>query len=555
MIEQKFYKTTCPFCLYGCGLVISELNRGNYFLRKIEYNNSSSINEGRLCARGNMATRIIDDTQRATQPRYNGIKKTWDEALNNIAQELKKFDSQEIAITFDGNNTNEELALIFNFAEKHKIENLAASYLEPELFFRYIISEEIPWASLSDLEKSQVFLILGNIFAKSPMIAKPILDAKYKDRRHKIYYIDSVKTRLAGFANKFLLTEVGAEPLALLTLIAEVYKDSKNERRISFDKNYSTLKKLLPQIYEKLKITPDEIREIARSLLEAEESTILVSLDCGKSDEPLLISTLSQTLAVLLAQKTKILFPAKLRLPHGKVAFGQILEKIQRQEIKALVNFGDFFPYYYPQFYSTFENLSLFVATGSYKNESFNYGWFLPVASILEKAGSYNTLWGKAELSPLAKPISGSKTISEIINFISKPDEKKLKLEPFKILAPEEILEQSFKFAEEFNSTQEFKVMGEESAIGYRGLFEDDKKFLYLSPSAAQAVRVNNYQRVKLITENTEFEFQVVIRDIGNNHTGIISVNTPENRVLFPVNIDKLTKEIIIKPLRCRIEI
>ncbi|MEO0072866.1 MAG: hypothetical protein ABIK10_05485 [candidate division WOR-3 bacterium] len=549
MEHEKIYQTTCPFCLYGCQLSIKEVNKANYRIRTLEYNSKAGINNGRLCARGNMAVRVLESPQRAVRPKLNGENTNWSLALETIKQQLSQFNPNEIAVTYDINNTNEEVALIFGFCKKNKINNLSSSYLEPEAIFRYRVFSETKSVDFSDLQDSQVFLIIGNIFAKTPLIAKPILDSKYKDRNHRIYYIDSIKTRVAGFAHKFLQPKVNAEPLVLLALIAEVCSKIHNKTKIISEKDYTLLKKQLSRIYEITQVAPQDIKEVAEGLTNLDRGTIILSLDYAKTEEPVLVSGLAQILAGLLDKK-KIVFLALALPPIGQISFGELFRKLKAGEIKALINFGEIFPYYYPQIFMELEKLPLVVHTSPFQNKTFNSGWALPVPSILEKGGSITTLWGETSINPVASPVSGARKITDILGSISDVQEVKLSTSAFGRLNPDEIFYSALNYLESFSADDQFTVIGEESAIGYRGYLEPEEQILYINPQTAIRNQISNLNSVKLKTPEYEISVRVSYRESIPNNVGVIPVNTPKNRRLFPMSIDNLTQEIIIKPIK-----
>ncbi|MCS7258384.1 MAG: hypothetical protein NZ601_03320 [candidate division WOR-3 bacterium] len=547
MILEKINKTTCPFCLYGCELTVKEINKANFRIRQVEYDSLLGINKGRLCARGNMAVNILENRRRAVRPKLNGVSMSWANALETIKQALKKFRPEEVAITYDVNNTNEELKEIYQFCKSNNITNLASSYLEPEIVFRYTISEDVKYGHFSDLEESKVFLIVGDVFTKSPLIAHPILEAKYKDRAHRLYYIDSVKTRIAGFAHKFLWVPVSAEPLALLAIIAEIYKSS--ESKIISEKSFNQLRKLLPKIYELIKVNPEDIKEVAQSLINLDPGTILVSFDYAKTQDPLLIWSLGQILQILLGNNKKIIYTALAQTPKGLISFGELFEKLKSGNIKVLINFGDIFPYWYPQVHSELDRLSLLVLTSPFRYESYNQGFLLPTASILEKAGTINSLWGQSKLSPLASPIDGSKTTSEILKAISEFSTEDIEIKTKIQLDINKVYERALNFIESFSCDDRFTVIGSESPIGYRGYFDSEEEVLWINSKTAVRYQIVSFSKIKLITDNYENEFKIKITDGQLSNVGMVLVNTPKNRKFFKLEIDNLTKEIIIKPV------
>ncbi|MEO0091704.1 MAG: hypothetical protein ABIK61_03225 [candidate division WOR-3 bacterium] len=546
-IESKLIKTTCPLCQYGCELSINEINRGGFIIRKIEYDHNTLVNQGRLCARGNLATRILEDNKRLTYPLLNNNPISWNDAITQISTSLNKFSADEIAITYDINNTLEELSLIFNFTQQLKTETVLRSYLEPEAFFNYTI-DKVKYAELKDISSAKVFLIIGDIFSKSPVIAKPILDAKYADRNHRLYYIDSVKSKLAGFANKFIQVKPGTEPILLLALIGMMGKTAKE---VLGDKNVSTIKKILPQLIAICGVNINDIEEIAHTFTTLSPGIVLASLDWAKTDDPFLFATLAQLLSIVSPGNKKFCGLSLTSLPLSKTSMGEVIEKIDQGKIKALINFGEIFPFYYPNIFDSLNKLKLFVTTTTYKYPLAIPNYTLPVPSLLEKSGTIYSLWDKSTLKPLAQPISGSKSIAEIIDLL-KPNipQSRPRLTIKTSVNLENLINKSISYAEHQMvsskiSEDELIVLGEESAFGYRGILDNDTK-IKINPLTAQRLQIKLGNKVKLTVDNKSKEFIADITDDVPLNTVSIPVNTADNRALFPIKIDNFTKEIII---------
>lgn len=544
-IESKLHKSTCPFCLYGCGLSVNQTSRGSFTLRKVEYDREASVNQGRLCARGNAATHVLDDKRRLTSPLLNNKKIDWVTAISQIKSQLKSFSPKEIAITYDLNNTTEELAAISGFAHELKIDSVARAYLEPEAFFSYGLPE-VKHAALSDINEAKVILIVGDVFGKTPVISKPILDAKYADRNNRLFYIDSVKTKIAGFANKFLWAKPGTEPLLLLALIVKAGKAAKI---VIGDNNFNKLRRLLPQLSELSGVADQSLEEVIQGLLSIPKGVILASMDFGKTDDPLLLSSLVQLLTVVLPGDKKFCSPALASVPLGKIGFGDIIDNIQQGKTKALINFGNLFPFYYPALIPTLSNLKLFITTSIYLNNLPFDNMILPVPSLLEKYGTINTLWDRVILKPLAEPVSGTKPISEIIKQLAG-DLNKSKPTFTSNIAIDEIINRGVNFAKHYKKSDEISVLGEESAFGYRGIYANDSDILKVNPLTASKYEIKQDNSVKLLVDGKEKSFTAKITTSVTVDTITISVDKPDNRELFPIRIDNLTKEIIIAPAK-----
>jgi len=546
---SKITNTVCPFCLYGCDLSLNTSNRGDFLIRKIEYDSQSAINQGRLCARGNLANTIIDDKKRLTSPLFNNKKIDWVIASSQISHQLKEYTPREIAITFDVNNTLEELDSIFSLANALKVENIACSYLEPETFFNYSLPD-VKYAELKDIEQAKVILIIGDVFSKIPLLAKPVLDAKFRDRNNRLYYIDSVKGRIAGFANKSLLVKPGTEPLLLLALIGIIGKTTKN---IIGEKNYRAVRKAIPSIVEVCGVSESEIEEVAKSITSLSNGVILASVDFGKTDDPLLFSALSQLLQIVTPNDKKFCAPALVSLPNGKNKFGELINAVNQGKVKAIINFGDIFPDYYPIVSSKLQNLKFFASTTTRLHNLTRPNWVLPVPSLLEKAGTIKTLWGKANIKPLAEPVNGSKSISEIIEKIVPDIEltSKSRINDKIMLNIDEVIERAINFlVSKKESTNEITILGEESAFGYRGMLLEQANHIKINPINAEQLGLNQTDSLKVVTNTAEKVFITNITNAVPINTVSVNTDSKENRSLFPMQIDSITNDIIISPAK-----
>ena len=103
--NEEISHTICNFCSSLCNVrVISRTNNGNKRVVKLEGNPNSTLNRGKLCARGQSGLRQTYDKERLKTPliRVEGAKRgenkfrtaTWEEAWKYIADKQKKADIQ-----------------------------------------------------------------------------------------------------------------------------------------------------------------------------------------------------------------------------------------------------------------------------------------------------------------------------------------------------------------------------------------------------------------------------------------------------------------------------
>ncbi|MFQ6122719.1 MAG: formate dehydrogenase subunit alpha, partial [Dehalococcoidales bacterium] len=111
-------KTTCPYCGVGC-----QMNLGIKDERviRVSGDRDNEVNRGRLCVKGRFGVaEFIRHPERLTNPlmRQNGklAEVTWDEALNEVASRLGRYQPDEIAVISSAKCTNEENYVIQKLA-------------------------------------------------------------------------------------------------------------------------------------------------------------------------------------------------------------------------------------------------------------------------------------------------------------------------------------------------------------------------------------------------------------------------------------------------------
>lgn len=543
--QQDLGSTTCPFCLYGCELSLKQISG---ITQVIEYLPKAKINQGRLCARGNAAPFVLNHKQRLAYPLYANREISWQKAKEILISNLKSCRQDEIAITFDKGLTKEEFNLVSELATKLGIVNFACSYLEPELYFSYIL-EDSQIGELADIEKAQVFILIGDVFGQTPVIAKSILNQRYADRTNRIFVIDSVPTHTAGFADKFLKCKPSTEPLVVLVLHSLVTGKIKGIE--------------LEQVAEVASVPAPDIEEVAKSLSNFNSGLIINAMNFGRQENPYLLSLAAQTLATKSGKRKFLGTGESVPWGLGKENFGSIFNKIKEGKIKVLINFGDYFPFYYPQIQTDLAKLDGFIATALFRPTHFKKGLFLPCPSNLEKDGIVKTLWGETKINKTMEPLSGSKMIAEIIEWLLIESSNKQKIdeaEKRKLVTVREVYEQAreyLNFKKQMskatqNKTNELTLIGEKPAIGFLNIF-DNEDIIKINSGDANRFKLKDHEPVKVVTEN--FETTLIVKTTGEIPEGIalVGANRIENRQLFKMVIDKATNNVIFPPTEVKV--
>ena len=533
--------TTCPFCLYGCELAI--VSSVNNYVRNVEYLPDAKINQGRLCPRGNAASIILGDKKRLTNPIYQNRAINWTQALEIINKTIKNVDTSKIAITFDKNFTQEEFDSIKGLADGLGIENFASSYLEPDYYFSYKV-EDCPKAKLTDIEKAKVFVLIGDVFAQTPVISKPILNARYADRNNRIFVIDSISTRTAGFADKFMLCRPGTESLVILAMSSYLSGKIKGLE--------------IETIAEISGVSVSLIEEVANSFSSINPGVIVEANNFGREDNPYLYALAGQILTLKGGDGKKFLGLGEASSALGKDSYGNIHNRIKDGQIKTLLNFGDSFPFAYPQLEADLNRLDSLFSTALFRPQKPMPGPILPCASNLEKNGTINTLWEETKIHKTLEPASGSKTFAEIIEKLESVHGSSAKSagssDENKPITTREIYEQArlhleSKKQKATDKNDRLLLLGDKPAIGFLNIF-DKENIIKINPLDCINLKLKEDRPVKVSTEIHETE--LIIKKTNQVPQGIalVGVNRIENRNLFPMVIDNPTNNVIFPPTK-----
>ena len=109
-MKVEYVPTSCPYCATGCGIYLV-VKDGR--IVGVEPWKEHPVNEGKNCPKGRSAHEFLYGKERLERPliRENGEfgEATWDEALELIAERLKKAKSEEVGFVSSCKLTNEDL--------------------------------------------------------------------------------------------------------------------------------------------------------------------------------------------------------------------------------------------------------------------------------------------------------------------------------------------------------------------------------------------------------------------------------------------------------------
>ncbi|MGQ9464952.1 MAG: molybdopterin dinucleotide binding domain-containing protein [bacterium] len=493
-------KTLCPFCSFGCelGIVFDDFG-----IKGVEYLKDTP-NGGRLCPRGSASVLYLNHPKRLSVPVYKDRYIGWE----NIKKELKTVleNPEKVAVAMDRNLTIEEENLVFNFCHRYKIKNLVSTYLEPESFLDFFIIDEREPVGLEDIEKSQILIVIGDVFNYAPMISKNIISWKFADRNNRLVVIDSLRTHTSYFASDFLMTKPGTEAIVLFTLMGEKFADGEPGE--------------LTGIPEKA------IQNIGKDFKSAKNGLIIVSMPFAHSYEPRLLAEGTKRLSEYSGKKVMPVFEF---IHHKRLnPFGRILNLIKEEEIRYIINFGELFPFYYPQLDKDISGIKIY----STSTLRFNDFVQLPSALNMEKSGTILTTFGKRSFEGRIMPASGAKSISQIFEVFGLETDGSAtenNVEDRRV----DIKDGMKRIGEKIRQNRDgvFVLFGEKVSYYYMGLL--DKPILKINPHDAQKIGLKQKDHVFVESPKNRVSMQIKITSDVPQGVLFTQPETPEVRGLF----------------------
>lgn len=495
-------QTVCPFCSFACefGVVFDDFG-----IKGVEYIKEGSSG-GRLCPRGSAAAFYLNHPRRLSMPIKNGKTLDWPRATKELNKAFEK--PKNVAVTFDRNITVEEYQSIIDFSDKMGVENIASTYFEPEAFLTKFLDDQF---SIDEIDNAQMIIVLGDLFNQTPMISRSLIKWKLSDRKNRLVVIDSINSHTAFFASDFLKVTVGTESLLLLALAKENLK--------GIDVSVATG-------------IPESItKDISQSFKDARPGLIICVLPFGHAYDPLLFAEGISRLSEFSKKKVVPFF--EFAGFNGNQHFGSIIDLIKKKKIKHLINFGELFPYYYPQLQRDLKTVNI-VTTSPLK---YNSNTALPAALNLEKKGTILTTFGKKNLTGDIRPASGAKTVNEILALIKDVGAKGKSLQTPEVKI--DIKARARKLFEKAmipKKKKTFKLVGEKIAYNFLEFFEKER--IKLNPLDARELGIQSCDIVSVKSKCGNVERAVKLTKDIDRGIVAVPVETPEVRGLFDFEIN-----------------
>ncbi|MBN2620456.1 hypothetical protein JXB22_05125 [candidate division WOR-3 bacterium] len=493
-------RTVCPFCNYGCefGIVFNDFG-----IAGIEYMKEGSSG-GRLCPRGSAAAMYLNHKQRLSVPFKQNAPYDANKMLKDLKRIIEK--PEQMAITFDRNITIEEYQAIIGFCRAVGIDRVASAYLESESLLKRCASGTF---QISDVNSADTVCIIGDIFSHTPMCSKAFIEWKRAHRKHRLIVIDSIHTHTSSFASDFIKVMPGTESLLFFALAHEDIKGI--------------------DVSEHTGISRDRIAEISGLMKNAKQGLIAVCLPSARTYDPLLFVEGLKRFSSFYSAKVAPF--VEFQGFEGNRCFGAIMEDVKKGTVKQIINFGELFPFYYPQIVRDMKKVPIF-ATSPLKWNGYT---MIPGALNLEKKGTINTLFGPRDLSGVIAPPSGSQDVVSFLAGIKKSDPSQTALaEPDPAI---DIVAQAQRLIDQ-KTTKKKKALtlfGEKTAYHFLGLF--DHGSLKINPHDAQELGIKAHDIITVKSKQGAIDIDAAVTADVDPGIVAIPVEEPHVRALFNYDI------------------
>lgn len=284
-------RTTCPYCGVGCQISLHIKN--GRIMNSVPFI-SSIPNKGQLCVKGRFGiAEVVHHPERLTSPliRRKGkfAEASWDEALDLVAEKLKKYKGSNSALISSAKITNEEQYVAQKFARvvmgTNNVDNSSRSCHAPsiagmgESFGISAMTNSIDEIS----EAACIFVIGSNTTSGHPVLSLEIKQAVSNGAT--LIVADPREIRLCQWADTWLQHVPGSD-VALLMGMMRVITDETladmsfiEERCEDFHEFKESLKKFnLDFVKKTTGVSKSKIEKAARFFASKKPATIIYGM-------------------------------------------------------------------------------------------------------------------------------------------------------------------------------------------------------------------------------------------------------------------------------------
>ncbi|MEO0122528.1 MAG: molybdopterin-dependent oxidoreductase [candidate division WOR-3 bacterium] len=460
---EKESKTHCMLCSMGCEIV-AEVN-GNGLIK-------TRPDKEPLCIRGRFGIApIVNHPRRITTPlvKRNGqlIEISWDEAIEIAGNILKEYQGKT-GVIFSPDLTMETITALNTFSEIMGVEELGAEINTSNSFDEICL----------DRPEKKIALFVLNLDLINDFSVFLLNLKKFLNEKPVIIVIDPIQTKIADMADIWLRPEPAKEWEALDHLLSS---DKLSDFAGIKKQEYIDARRLIKNREICVLYNPNNIMEYK----------------CGN--------------------KFKC-FPLVSNLNHTFLSKANILratDVINNNSIECLYLIGAAIP--------KTKKYKKVIVQDCFLPE-FDFDLFLPAATFIEVDGSFIDIKGKEKrLHKAVEPRGNARPDEWIIkSIVERTDFERIKSE----VAPETDTSKSDRNktkGESLTKDYPFYLIIRENGFrfrnrrlsdiltGFRRVHQD--RVLWINPEDTKKLRIKNGERVKVVTEDSEIEMEILVTE------------------------------------------
>ena len=227
-------RSICPFCSMGCHWRVGRARSSSYLgeaaAATLDYADGGP-GRGSLCAKGNLSLELMTHPRRLESPRLRveGVARScgWDEALvvagDRLAAIRAAHGGRAIGLLLGPQLTDEETAAAIHLARALGTPHVDLCEAEDHAVLSGIelsSARPAPVERVEQIDAMNALLVVGDLFTLAPCVAKPVLNARYRARRHAVAVLGPTRTRTAWFGRPALRCRPEGEAAVLALMLA-----------------------------------------------------------------------------------------------------------------------------------------------------------------------------------------------------------------------------------------------------------------------------------------------------------------------------------------------
>lgn len=293
-LPEERGKTICALCSIECELRI-DLKKGRILgSHPVE---DGAVNRGQACVKGRFTIRdLVSNSKRILKPLIKKKKELeevgWEEALEYVAQRLKKYKGKEVGLIVSPQVSSEDGYLFYKFAkEVLKTKKIAsASCFSPLTFYREMAKKNnLPLIlnfKIEDISEAEIlFLINENLPISHPIIWLEVLKAVRNGA--KLIIAAPTEGFLNRFSSLFLRFKPGTE-YYLLHFLSKFLLEGREHGDFSRIKGFASFENFLDKLDSSQAIgltgiRAEDLKEASELLLEGKPSVFLFGAGLAQS--------------------------------------------------------------------------------------------------------------------------------------------------------------------------------------------------------------------------------------------------------------------------------